>query len=55
MALNIPCPYCGLVVPLPDDYLGAGVRCPQCAIVFAVQQTALDNASRLVKDLTVKE
>jgi hypothetical protein len=41
MPLLIPCPHCDRIVDLPDDYLGAGVRCPRCAVIFAVQQTGI--------------
>jgi hypothetical protein len=41
MSLHIPCPHCDKVVNVPDDYLGGSVRCPYCAVVFAVQKTGV--------------
>lgn len=41
MVLQIYCSFCARGVEVPDDYLGAGVRCPHCAAVFAVQQTGV--------------
>jgi hypothetical protein len=41
MALNISCPHCARPLPVPDDYLGAGIRCPHCDAVFAAQQTGI--------------
>jgi hypothetical protein len=41
MTLDIPCPYCELVIQVPDDYLGGGVRCPRCTMVIPVQQTGV--------------
>ena len=36
MAIESPCPGCGVVLAVPDEHAGKQARCPECATVFLV-------------------
>ena len=36
MAIESPCPGCGVVLGVPDEHAGKQARCPECAALFVV-------------------
>jgi hypothetical protein len=38
MAIESPCPGCGVVLEVPDEHAGKQARCPECSALFVVPQ-----------------
>ena len=37
MAIQAPCPHCGVIYKLGDDYLGKKVVCKRCRTAFVIR------------------
>jgi hypothetical protein len=40
MAIECPCPGCGVVLGVSDEHAGKQARCPECAALFVVPKTS---------------
>lgn len=41
MAIESPCPGCGVVLAVPDEHAGKQARCPECSALFVVPQKSV--------------